>query len=291
MKDEQEQQDAQTQETQTQSLIMDNDAPAGQTQTADNIGEEHTDEAEAASSDDQEQEATDTKEQTQTTQVEEQHTRLEDPGDFQPSDYSFDVTLADGTTVHVERPEDIAKIPQDADFGSPKNFLEVQANYTKMVNGIDTDKRAHEESKSAYSKQVEADQAVESHLQTLMSEFSYLEGNGDLPPVPAQYQNADWSDPEVAKQPGVKERIDLLNFRKEENDKRQNAGLPAIGVLETKTLMENRAFKEAQSHREQAESDMRKKRGAMVNGQSAPAPGSKSSGDMIIGPGGSLRDL
>lgn len=289
-------------QAQAPSLIMDNDAPQEPHPLADDSDAGKSDDAASGGSqEDKGGESEDSeggavtpeqpKEQpAQPQQPTNQVERLEDPGEFKPNDYSFDVKLADGTAVHITSPEDFANIPKDADFGDPKNFMDVQANYVRMVNGLETDRKTYEETQAAYEKQVEADGQFEQRVQTMMNEFAYLETNGDLPAVPKQYENADWSDPEVAKQPGVKERIELLTLRKEENDKRTKVGLPPIGILETKTLMENRAFKEAATQREQKQNDMRKQRGAMVAGPSAPEPSNRNS-DMIVGAGGSLRDL
>jgi len=217
--------------------------------------------------------------------------QVDDPGDFTPGDYAFDVTLADGTTVRIDKPEDIEKLPQDADFGTPKNFLEVQANYSKMVTGIEADKRTHEASKQAYDDQQAAHQEADATLATWVSELTYLETKGVLPKVAAEFETADWTDPEVAKQPGVKERVELFNFMGQETAARDKAGLPRIkSVLEAQGLMERDALKTQQVEHEQKQVDLRKKRGAMVAGQSAPAP-NKGNSDMIVGSGGSLRDI
>ena len=275
-------------QTPAPSLIMDNDAPAQEPHPLEETQVEGTVEEPAASEAPAES-ATPTAQPTQEPQKPQEP--LTDPGEFQPNDYSFDVELADGTKIHIAKPEDFANVPQDADFGSPKAFMDVQAKYYQMVNGTETDRKAHEKSQEAYTQQQEQQQQVEQRVTTMLNEFSYLESSGDLPKVPAQYENADWSDPEIAKQPGIKERIELLTFRKEENEKRAKAGLPGVGVLEAKTLMENKAFKEAQTVRTQRQNDVRKQRSGMVSGQSQPAPQSATSNDMIVGSGGSLRDL
>jgi hypothetical protein len=67
-----------------------------------------------------------------------------DPGDFVPQgDYAFDITLADGTTVHIAKPEDIDQLPQDADFGTPANLMKAQAALNKMMTGHDQEKREY----------------------------------------------------------------------------------------------------------------------------------------------------
>lgn len=215
---------------------------------------------------------------------------VEDPGEFQPKDYSFDVTLADGSVIKIEKPEDIANIPQDADFGSPKNFLEVQANYSKMVSGIDADKREYEANKKTFDDQQAQVQQQEEYIASIENSIKYLETKGSLPPVPAQYEDADWNNSEVAKQPGVKERVEIFTHMAKENAARSQHGLPPMTALEAYSELKNKAFEEAQAQRTQQQNDKRKKQGAMVGGQSAPAPAS-GNGGMIVGSGGSLRDI
>ncbi|HEU5187923.1 MAG TPA: hypothetical protein VFT87_05490, partial [Candidatus Saccharimonadales bacterium] len=170
-----------------------------------------------------------------------QNTQLEDPGEFQPKDYSFDVELADGSKIRIEKPEDIDKIPADADFGSPKNLMLAQAGYSKMVSGLDADKREYEASKEAYDKQQSANADLETRITTMMNEMAYLEKKGKLPAVADEYKEADWSDPEIAKQPGVKERLAVLEFRAKENEERSALGLSPMSVLEAASEMANQA--------------------------------------------------
>lgn len=226
---------------------------------------------------------------TQTPQV--QTTLVEDPGDFKPNDYSFDVTLADGTTLKIEKPEDIKNIPKDADFGSPDKFFEVQAAYNRMVSGIDADKRQYEADKKTYDDQQASIQSAEDTIANWDKELNYLQTKGKLPAVPTQYANADWRDPEVAKQPGVKERVEIYNYMVEENKAREAAGLPPMkSMLEAFNQMQVNSYEQKATEQQQRQNETRRQRGAMVGGQSAPAP-NKGNSDMIVGSGGSLRDL
>lgn len=215
---------------------------------------------------------------------------LTDPGEFQPKDYSFEVELADGTKFNIKSPEDVSQLPEDASFKSIQEHTQFINNYTRMVNGVETDKQQYEADKKSYEEQKAVADENEKFIQTVENSFSYLEGKGKLPAVPAQYAEADWSDPEVAKQPGVKERVELVNYMAKENAQRETLGLPKMSPLEAHAELQNKALEEAQTQRNQKQADLRKQRGAMISGQSAPAPG-KTNGDMLVGSGRPLREL
>lgn len=218
--------------------------------------------------------------------------QLQDPGEFKPNDYSFDVQLADGTIIKIEKPEDIDKLPNDADFGSPKNFLQVQANFSRMVNGLEADKREYDGKKQNYDQQVATEKERVQIVSNWEKEINYLESKGKLPAVPAQYKDSDWRNADIAKQPGVKERVAIFDYMVAENKAREAAGLPRmVSMLEAYNEMRSKALEESISQRQQQQADMRKKRGAMISGASTPASSSSIPSDMIVGRGGSLRDL
>lgn len=232
--------------------------------------------------------------QSQQAQTQVQATRLEDPGEFVPnkdSQYSFDVTLADGSKYRIEKPEDIDKLPPVPEFATVQDHARFNASYTRMISGLDNDKRDWDKTRADFAKQEEQQAAFDEEFNLMTNGLAYLEKEGSLPAVPAQYENADWANPEVAKQPGVKERVDLLSFMFTENNKRTAAGLPKMSVLDAFEKMQNNALKEKMAQRTQKQNEMRKQRGAMVSGPSAPSPGSRVGNDMIVGSGGSLRDL
>lgn len=213
-----------------------------------------------------------------------------DPGEFQPQDYSFEVTLADGTKHTIAKPEDIDKLPEQPEFASIKDHTQFINSYSRMVNGIDTDKRQWESDTKAWTDTQESAKAQEEYFSQVDSSMKYLEQSGKLPAVPAQYAEADWSDPEVMKQPGVKERVEIIEYMAKENAKRDALGLPKMDVLSAHSEMRNKQYEDQQATQGKAKADHRKKQGAMVTGPSAPAPG-KQNTDMIVGSGGSLGDL
>lgn len=217
---------------------------------------------------------------------------VENPGDeFVPkTDYSFDITLADGSVVHIAKPEDIELLPENADFGSPANLMKAQAKLNVMTAGLEQERRQWEADKQTYeAQQVQAEQ-LQQRVTTMVNEINYLQGKGKLPPVDPKLENADWNDPEIRKQPGVKERMELLEYRAKENTERLKLGLSEMSVIEALTQMQNEKVEAATKARRNRDAEARKQRGGMVTG-SAPSSIPSMPDDMIVGPGGSLRDL
>lgn len=228
--------------------------------------------------------------ETVTAKDDQPATQLEDPGDFTPSDYSFDIELADGTKMHISKPEDIDRLPEDADFGTPANLLKVQSNFNKMTIGLDNDKREYEAKKQAFETESASQQAIAKNVENMVNGLNYLETKGKLPKYDQKYETADWSDPEVAKQPGIKERLELLEYRANENVLREKAGLEPMTITEAFTQRELEGYQAKQEQQRNTQNDKRKAQGAMVGGASA-APAQNIPDDLIIGEGGSTRDI
>ena len=193
-----------------------------------------------------------------------------DPGDaFVPTgNYAFDVTLADGTVITISNPNDIDNLPQDADFGTPANLMKAQAALNRMTTGLDQEQREWEAQKASFEQQAQTQAAAEERVNMMIAEVNYLESKGKLPKVAAEFENADWSNPEVAKQPGVKERLDLFTYQQAENLERTKLGLPAMSLLEAHLQMQTEAAETASNDKRQLEASARKQRGAMVGGSS-----------------------
>jgi hypothetical protein len=216
---------------------------------------------------------------------------VEDPGDFTPNDYAFDIQLADGKTIRIEKPEDIHNVPADVDFGSPVNLMEAQANYVKMINGIENDKKQYEEKKAEYDRHQESAKEQEQRVNTWAKELEYLESQGKLSKITAEENEKNWSDPESQKSPAIKERVEIFNFMREENKVRDQYGLPKVtSLLEAKTLMDQKSAESQDSDQKNREATIRKAKGAMVSG-GQPSSQPDLPDDIIAGPGGSIWDL
>jgi len=207
------------------------------------------------------------------------------------NNYGFDVTLADGTTLRINSPEDIKQLDKDVDFGTPANFLEMQANYTKMVNGIESDKKKFEEDTKAFESQEEAREAEQKQINTLVSEIDYLVTKGLLPKPDDKFSNADWStDAEAQKDAGVKEQLALIDYRIKENEARAKAGLPPMGIVDAYNQRKIEMFEQQQTEEKTKRNDTVKAKGAMVH-EPSPAPQSNIPDDMMVGEGGDVRSI
>ncbi len=157
---------------------------------------------------------------------------IEDPGEFKPDDYSFEVTIKDGDktrTVKVSTPEEAERIADNPDnFDTPKQLMDFLNKQQKMVAKLDRDKEKWQAQKDTFDEQSKVAQEKMDYVQNLAAEFDYLAGKGLIPTVPNEYKDADWSDPEVAKQPGVKEQLELLNYINKENKVRAKAGIKHV---------------------------------------------------------------
>lgn len=222
---------------------------------------------------------------------------VEDPGDFQPKDYSFDVTVYDeegknGKTVKIKSVDDWDELlEKDPNLGSAANLMKAQRKVTKMESGIERDKEVWERAKNEFDRQTENEKNRIEATDNMVAEINYLISQGDLPEIPKKYQNADWSDPEVAKQDGVKEQIALLTFMRNENNKRKKAGLKAMtSVLDAFNAFERKQTKKQAIDAKKQAGEARKAAGARVSGVS-PSPVSRAPKGIMVGRAGSLQNL
>lgn len=149
---------------------------------------------------------------------------VEDPGDYKPADYSFEVTLKDGKTIKVTTPEEAEKLADDPDnFETPKQLMDFINKQNKMARNLERDYEKWETQKKTFTEQLETETQRRETIDTFVGEFQYLVSKGKLPAVAKEYLDADWSDPKVAEQPGVKEQIAILSYMEKENAIRAKA--------------------------------------------------------------------
>jgi hypothetical protein len=221
----------------------------------------------------------------------------EDPGEYQPQDYSFEVTVYDdedknGKSVKIKSVDDWDELlDKDANFGTSSALLKAQRLATKMESNQERDRAAWEEKKKTYDAQVGTQAEREEATNRIAAEINYLVAKGKLPKVSAELANADWRDHEVAKQPGVKEQIELIDYMTKENAARKKAGIqPLTSAIDAYNgLMLEQREKKANDVKTQA-AEARKTAGARVAGTS-PAPISNAPKGIAVGRGGSLRDM
>lgn len=211
---------------------------------------------------------------------------VEDPGEYTPADYSFNVTVYTGEegkerpkvikVTSVEQAESL--LEEDPNFGSAKNLLDFNRKLAKMENGLERDQSEHQKKKDVYESQVDLQSERDKYIESITKGIDYLVSKGKLPPISdpeakrrwSTEQNA-WQDKELVKQPGIKEQIDLLDYITKENKARDKAGIARITATEAFTEMQLEAKSSESAQANQVAAQKRKEAGARVAG-SSPAP-------------------
>lgn len=201
--------------------------------------------------------------------------RVEDPGEYKPADHSFEVTLKDGKTHKVTTPEEAEKLADDPDnFETPKQLMDFLTKSNKMQRQLDRDYESWESKHKAFTDQEETEKQRQADTQNIANGISYLVKKGKLPKIDSQYLNANWKDPEVAKQPGVKEQIELLRYMVKENGIREKAGLPPFASIVDAYAAWMGERKESQEETDRkAAGEARKSAGSKVAGVSPSSQG------------------
>lgn len=200
---------------------------------------------------------------------------VDNPGEYKPADYSFEVTLKDGKTKKVTTPEQAEALADDPDnFETPKQLMDFLNKQNKMNIGLDKDKEKWEAQKEKFDEQSETAQQRQTTIDNFANEFKYLENKKLLPKIEKQYLDADWNDPEVAKQPGVKEQIELLNYMVSENEARTKAKVkPLTSIVDAFNAWQFDSNRKQQEDDEKKSGETRKAAGARVAGVSASQQG------------------
>lgn len=220
-----------------------------------------------------------------------------DPGQFVANDYSFEVTYYDeegknGKTVKINSIDEWDNLlEKEPNFGTAAALLKYDRLANKMDSRTESDRIAWQNKVEEFNHQSQAMANRTESINTMMAEMNYLVNKGDLPPVAPEYQNADWSDTEVAKQPGVREQVEVLNYMQRENNARAKAGLkPITSVVDAYNAFMLDSTRKANVERRQQVAQDRKTAGARVAGTS-PAPVSNTPKGIAVGRVGNLADM
>lgn len=218
-----------------------------------------------------------TQDDTQTTQTDddyeepEQIVTVEDPGDFKPSDFSFDVTLKDGETVTIKSPEDADRVADNPDnFKTPKQLLNFINKTSDMRNKMQSEKSDYDKQKKSFDEQNEAENARQQEIQAIANELEYLAEQGLLPKVAPELQNVDWTDPANSGKEGIKEALEVLSYMRKENNKRAKAGVrPLTSAIDAFNALRADGQVKADKKAEQDAANARKVAGGKVAGVSS----------------------
>lgn len=222
---------------------------------------------------------------------------IADPGTYTPGDYSFEVIVYDdeGKNARTHKIKSVDEwdelLERDPNLGTASALLKAQRNATKMESSLDRDKRDYDGKKTAF-EQEKADLANrQASTDTMVSEIGYLQSKGKLPQVDAKYVDADWSNPNIAKQPGVREQLALLNYMSRENKARIAAKLkPMTSILDAYNAYVADNAERDNTTRRRIAGQQRKAAGARVASVSSAPVGAAPPG-ISVGRAGSLRDL
>lgn len=201
---------------------------------------------------------------------------VQDPGDYKPADYSFEVTLKDGKSVKVSTPEDAEKLADDPEnFETPKQLMDFINKQNKMNTKLDKDKSDYDQRKAEFDTQTETEESRQANIENFTAEFKYLADKGLMPKIPKEFMDADWQDPEIAKQPGVKEQIELLDYMVKENETRMKAKVkPLTSIVDAYNAWQLDTGRKQQEADNKAAGEARKAAGARVAGVSPSQQGS-----------------
>lgn len=195
---------------------------------------------------------------------------MQDPGEFKAPDLAFEVTLKDGKTVKVSTPEEADTLSEDPEnFETPKQLLDFIKKANKMERSLDQALEKWQTQKDTFEEQTATASQRQETLVTMENEFKYLVGKGLMPKIDKQYLDADWSDPEIAKQSGVKEQVELLNYMVKENETRARAKVaPLKSVVDAYNAWQLDSGRKQAEADKKAEGEARKTAGARVAGVS-----------------------
>lgn len=225
--------------------------------------------------------------------------QIDDPGEYIPKDYSFEVIIYDaegknGKSTKISNVQEFDNLLEgDANFGSYGALAKAQRAADRMEAKSEDDYAKWERVKEEFEaeKQLVGDRLAQ--LNDISAEIDYLVAKGKLPAVSQELKDANWSDPEIAGQAGVKEQIALLKYMDKESAARRKAGLsPLASPISALREMQLEEAEKGEASRTKRIVEARKAAGAKVGG-SAPTQATGAPKGIAVGrvsPGG-LRDM
>lgn len=203
---------------------------------------------------------------------------LEDPGDFTPTDFSFEYDI-DGKKYTISSSEDIDKIPEeDLEKLSAAKITKLLRQANSVDAKTERERAEYDDKMSKYQEQVSAQEEQSEVIEGFAAEFDYLVAKGFLPKVPDSLKNADWNDSSVSSQEGVKQQVEVINYMVKENDVRAKAGLkPLTSIVDAFNAMQMDSKRKNEAKADKAQKQQRKSAGGRIasatnNMTSSPVP-------------------
>jgi len=110
--------------------------------------------------------------------------------------------------------QDIDKNPESI---SAYQFGLLNRRSAVMEQSIASDRRNYDADKVKFDEQQEQTATREQYLTQWQGEINYLRQKGELPAITNELNNADWTDPKVAAESGVKEALAVFKWMEDEN--------------------------------------------------------------------------
>lgn len=219
----------------------------------------------------------------------------DDPGEFQPGDYSFEVITTDGKTHKIKNPDDADALTdlldEKPDLINAKNLMEFIRKTSRMEAGIEADKKAHQAKVEQYESVKEQEEVKNKTLISINNGMLYLQQKGMLDAVPSEYDNASTKWEDHTNIPAIKQRLDILKYMENENKARMDVGLePSFDVIAAHNAMQLEEMKNQKKTDQDTESKKRQAKGAKVGSTAAYSQTNVTKGE-IVGEGGSLNEL
>ena len=211
--------------------------------------------------------------------------KTEDPGEFKPNDYSFTVETLDGVKTKITTPDQAEEfINANADNLSVAQQMSLMRKTTAMENSQNKDLDKYQTQKDKYDSELKLDTERQENISNLANEIQYMITKGLLPAIDDAYKTADWSDPMVAKQPGVKEQIELVNYMTKENNERSKAGVkPFSSMIDAYNDMQREQGKDEKAEAKERSDKARKEVAGKSSAPSASSTGIQAPKGIAVG--------
>lgn len=224
---------------------------------------------------------------------------VEDPGEFTPSDYSFDVTVISedgkGKSVKITSIQQWEELlDSEPNLGGSLAVNKAFRQAQKMESGQERDYQQWEQQKQEYEQAVKDEEVREQRNNSIFNEIRYLTDKGDLPKLTQEETDKlNWDDPAVVKaHPNIAPHKELLAYMRKENASRVKAGLqPLTSALDAYNAMQLDTRRSADVQAKKQAGEARKAAGARVaSGSTTPISSAQPKG-IAVGRVGDISRL
>lgn len=230
----------------------------------------------------------------------EQPIEIEAPGEFQPSDYSFDVVVYDEEgkkpkTIKVKSVDEWDELLEgEPNLGSSGAVSKAFRAAQRMELGLEKEREIWEQQVQEYEAAVESENLRIERNNTIFNEMQYLINKGELPNLTNEEMNSlNWKDEAVVKaHPNIAQHKELLNYMLSENKSRAKAGLaPLSSVIDAYNAMQLDSKIKAEKESQKKTAAARKEAGARVSSGTPGPVSAQSPRGIAVGRVGDLGRL